>query len=673
MKIISKFPEKVQILEHIWIPLTDGMRLAAKVWLPESAKQRPVPAILEYIPYRKRDFEAYSDAVNHGYFAGYGYACLRVDLRGAGESEGVLQDEYLQQEQNDCLELLAWIADQPWCNGSVGMMGISWGGFNALQVAALQPPELKAIITVCSTDDRYADDVHYMGGCLLGDNLSWASIMFAYNSCPPDPALVGDSWKEMWLERLQGSGLWLQNWLQHQRRDEYWRHGSVCEDLSRIKCPVLAVSGWADGYTNAVFRLLQGLQVPRKGLIGPWSHKYPHFGIPGPAIGFLQEALLWWDTWLQGKETQIMQEPMLRAWMQDSVPPSTLYSKRPGRWIAEQVWPAEDIQESTYYLHPGQLLSQSPPVQAGSFGIQSPLSVGLYAGKWCSYAAPPDLPHDQREEDGGALVFQTSRLEEPLEILGAPVLHLELASSEPVAMVAVRLSDVAPDDKTTRVTYGLLNLCHYKSHQEPELLEPGATYQVQVQLNHIAQRFAAGHRLRVSISTSYWPLAWLPPRPVRLTLHTGVSSLKLPVRPARESDQSLRRFAGPVGAPGPEIRQLQPKTLKWRVIRDLGAEESSLEVVLDEGTFCFQDIDWTVSSKGQEWYTFRYDDFDSARGETVWYRRFQREKWWVQTRTRTVLTSSATHFRLHAELDAYQGEERIFSRNWLCEIPRDHV
>ncbi|MFW6178205.1 MAG: CocE/NonD family hydrolase, partial [Desulfohalobiaceae bacterium] len=179
MKTISEFPEKVQILEHVWIPLSDGVRLAAKIWLPESAQQCPVPAILEYIPYRKRDFEAYSDAVNHGYFAGHGYGCLRVDLRGAGESEGVLRDEYLQQEQNDCLELLAWIAAQPWCNGSVGMMGISWGGFNALQVAALQPPELKAIITVCSTDDRYADDVHYMGGCLLGDNLSWASIMFA--------------------------------------------------------------------------------------------------------------------------------------------------------------------------------------------------------------------------------------------------------------------------------------------------------------------------------------------------------------------------------------------------------------------------------------------------------------------------------------------------------------
>ena len=209
MKTITAFAEKVRVRDHLWIPLSDGTHLAAKTWIPESAGDKPVPAILEYIPYRKRDFEAVGDSITHGYFAGHGYACVRVDLRGAGDSEGVLHDEYLQQEQDDGLELLEWIAKQPWCNGSIGMMGISWGGFNALQIAALQPPQLKAIITVCSTDDRYADDVHYMGGCLLGDNLSWASTMFAYNSCPPDPVLVGDKWKQMWFDRLEGSGLWL--------------------------------------------------------------------------------------------------------------------------------------------------------------------------------------------------------------------------------------------------------------------------------------------------------------------------------------------------------------------------------------------------------------------------------------------------------------------------------
>ena len=220
----------------------------------------------------------------------------------------------------------------------------------ASRLRHIAPSELKAIITVCSTDDRYADDIHHMGGCLLGDNLSWASTMFAYNSCPPDPLLVGERWKELWLKRLQGSGLWLDTWLRHQRRDDYWKQGSICEDFSAITCPVLAVSGWTDGYSNAVFRLLANLKGPRKGLIGPWGHKYPHLGVPGPAIGFLQESLRWWDRWLKGIQTGIMEEPMLRVWMQESVPPTTYYHERPGYWIGEAAWPSPSIDDHQYSL-----------------------------------------------------------------------------------------------------------------------------------------------------------------------------------------------------------------------------------------------------------------------------------------------------------------------------------
>ena len=673
MKTKIEFPERFRVKEHEWIPLSDGKHLAAKMWIPHKAEKEPVPAILEYIPYRKRDFEAVNDSITHGYFAGHGYACLRVDLRGAGESEGVLRDEYLRQEQDDGLELLRWIASQPWCNGAVGMMGISWGGFNALQMAALRPPQLKAIITACSTDDRYADDVHYMGGCLLGDNLSWASTMFAYNSCPPDPALVGDRWREMWFERLEGSGLWLKTWLEHQHRDGYWKHGSVCEDFSRIECPVMAVSGWADGYTNAVFRLLEGLQVPRKGLIGPWSHKYPHFGVPGPAIGFLQEAVRWWDHWLKGRDNGLMDEPMLRVWMQDSVPPSPLYKERPGRWVAEPTWPSAAIDFQRYYLDPGHELLEKPPSEKDRLTIQSPLSVGLFAGKWCSYAAPPDLPHDQREEDGGALIFETPPLGGTLEIMGSPVLNLVFSSGEPVAMVAVRLSDVAPDDKTTRVTYGLLNLCHRDSHEAPAALEPGRTYTVQIPLNHIAQSFPAGNRLRLSLSTSYWPLAWPSPRPVRLTVHTGTSHLVLPVRKPQQTDQKLRPFEEPEGAPPVSTSQLEPGNHQWRVVRDLAEEVSSLEVVIDNGTIRFEDIGWTVTNRAREWYTFEKDRFTSVRGETQWTRRFRRENWDVKVVTRTTLTSSETHFRLHAEMDAWEKEERVFAKNWQYDIPRRYV
>src|SRR5699024_11998709 len=177
-------------------------------------------------------------------------------------------DEYLQQELDDGCQVIDWLARQPWCDGNIGMIGISWGGFNGLQIAAMQPPALKAVVTCCSTDDRYADDVHYMGGTLLIDNLSWASIMFGRNTLPPDPQNKPDTWRDLWMQRLQGSGLWLKNWLEHQHRDEFWKHGSICEDYSAIQCPVFAVSGWADGYCRTVFRLMESLDAPRKGLVG---------------------------------------------------------------------------------------------------------------------------------------------------------------------------------------------------------------------------------------------------------------------------------------------------------------------------------------------------------------------------------------------------------------------
>src|SRR5258708_2866624 len=175
----------------------------ARIWLPDDAARRPVPAILEYIPYRRRDFTAIGDSQQHRYLAGHGYAAVRVDMRGSGDSDGILADEYLPQELADGAAVIAWLASQPWCTGKVGMMGISWGGFNALQVAALRPPALAAIITVASTDDRFADDIHAMGGCLLGDNMVWASTMFGFNSRAPDPAVVGEGWRAQWRERLE--------------------------------------------------------------------------------------------------------------------------------------------------------------------------------------------------------------------------------------------------------------------------------------------------------------------------------------------------------------------------------------------------------------------------------------------------------------------------------------
>jgi putative CocE/NonD family hydrolase len=234
MPVVTEFPRAVRVIENEWIPLADGTRLAARLWLPEDAAQDPVPALLEYLPYRKRDSMRLRDDPMHGYFAGHGYASVRVDIRGTGDSDGLIADEYMKQEQDDALEVIAWLAAQPWCNGQVGMFGISWGGFNSLQVAARRPPALKAIISVGSTDDRYATDVHYMGGCMTKDNPDWGTVMFSHLSTPPDPEIVGERWRAMWMARLENLRPWVIPWLEHQRRDAYWKHGSVCEDFSRI-------------------------------------------------------------------------------------------------------------------------------------------------------------------------------------------------------------------------------------------------------------------------------------------------------------------------------------------------------------------------------------------------------------------------------------------------------
>jgi putative CocE/NonD family hydrolase len=673
LKLVDDFPYRVESTETVWIPMSDGCRLAARLWLPEGAAENPVPAVIEYEPYRRRDHARIGDSRNMPYIAGHGYACLRVDIRGSGDSDGLLRDEYLEQEQDDALEVLRWIADQPWCDGQLAIMGISWGGFAGLQIAARRPPELKAVVSACSTDDRYADDIHHMGGCLLGDNLSWGSVMFMLNTLPPDPEVVGERWRDMWLERLENNQPWLARWLAHQRRDDFWRHGSVCEDYDAVQVPVLLASGWADGYSNAIFRMLSNLRGPRWGLIGPWSHSYPHMGTPGPAVNFLQEVIRFFDHWMKGIDRGVEQDPMLRVWMQDSVPPHPTYERRPGRWVAEEGWPSPRIETRAYMLHLGRLAPPDEPVPEASQSIQSPLSVGLFAGKWCSYAAPPDLPHDQREEDGGALVFETEPLDEPLEILGAPVVDLELESDRPIAMVALRVSDVAPDGAATRVTYGLLNLAHRKSHAEPEPLVPGKRYPIQVWLNGVAQRFPAGHRLRLSLSTSYFPLAWPSPERATLTVHTGESRMTLPVRPARPEDEKLRGLGEAESATPSPTRLIKPEDHRWTVLRDLAHDISTLEVIIDDGVMRYLETELDVGAATTERYSYRRGEYGSFRGEVESTTTLRRGDWNVKTETTTVLTSDKNSFQIIATLDAYEGEKRVFSRNWDLRIPRDHV
>ncbi len=672
MRIVDEFPHQIREIETIWITLADGTRLAARIWLPVDAEMAPVPAILEYIPYRKRDFTTARDEPMHRYFAGHGYAAVRVDARGAGDSDGLMFDEYLAQELADGAEVIAWLAAQPWCAGTVGMMGNSWGGFNALQVAALRPPALKAIITSCSTDDRYADDMHYMGGCLLNDNLDWGTTFFSLLPRSPDPALVGERWREMWLARLENCAQPMEAWLEHQRRDQFWKHGSICEDYSRIECAVFAVGGWLDGYSTAIPRMLAGLKSPRRGLIGPWAHMYPHMAIPGPGTGFLQEAVRWWDHWLKGRDSGIMDEPMLLAFMGEAVPAKAYYDPCPGRWIAEPHWPSPRVAPVPWHLSEGRL--HHGPGSDDVLSTCSPQTTGLAGGEWCPYGTGgrgPEFPGDQREDDGRSLTFDGARLAERVEILGAPDVLLDVSVDRPVAYVIARLCDVAPDGASTRVSYGVLNLSHRDSHEHLAPVEPGKRYRARLKLNDCAYAFRPGHRIRLALSTTYWPLLWPAPEPVTLTLHCAASRLELPVR--AEADDPALDLGAPESGPPSARDVLQP--VKWEngVSRDLATGTTTVSTLRDEGLVRLHSNGLEIGTSMSERMSIRDDEPLSA--ETEMSRRYLigRGGWRTRINASARVTATRDDFVIEAEMAAYEGEAKIFERRWRRAIPRDGV
>ncbi len=668
IRIRDDLPEAFEILDPVWIPMPDGKRLAARILLPRSSGDLPVPAVLEYIPYRRRDGTILGDMPRHAYFAGHGYAAVRVDLRGAGDSDGLLLDEYLAQEHNDALAVIDWLSTQPWCNGKVGMMGYSWGGFNALQVAARQPPALAAIIAVHATDDRYGDDCHYMGGGLLLGNLSWASTMLAYNARPPDPLVVGERWREMWLERLEGSPPFVLEWMAHPLRDDYWRHGSVAEDYAAIDAAIYTVGGWADPYTNCVLRLLAKSDAPVKALIGPWAHGYPHNARPGPQIGFLQESLRWWDRWLKGIDNGVTEEPALHAWIQDSAPPASDYDQRDGRWIAAATWPPP-VPPHVMHFADGRLSDAAVPA-APILTHRSPQLTGITTGEWCPYGNPGELPIDQRADDGRSLSFDTAPLEAPLELLGTPEVTLKLAIDQPVGIIVARLCEVAPDGASTLISYGVLNLSRRHGFERNDPMVPGQAETVTFRLNDLGQRLSKGARLRLALSTNYWPILWPAPAPVTMTLHAADCRLSLPVRHANGGDGDPRPFPPAEAAPNVAHSQLRRPRRERVVEEDATTGRTTVTINRDPGAWRLEEHGLVLDGGGVERFTQIEGDPLSASAEIEWRYVMRRGDWEISTVSRTRLTGSREHFHLNITLDAFEGERRIFTRTLNRDLPR---
>jgi len=356
LKVRDKVPDPENVFFEVTFPNKAPIRLAGHFWYnAETAKAGiKCPAIVELNPYRRRDGTMIGDAKMYPWFAYNDYLCFRVDLPGSGDSEGVLADEYSEEELLACVQVINQVAGHPACDGNVGMMGKSWSAINSLMVAAHKdrPPALKAVIVCDGSDDRYNDDVHYMGGAMMFDNISWPSSMWGWIAQPPDPAVVGDAWKEMWKERIANADFWFKQWAGHQARDDYWSATAVRGHYGDVGVPVFIMSGWQDGYKNSVEHVVTGLTAlgkPVAGLIGAWGHKYPFNGYPGPRVDWLNYILVyWWDRWLKGKTPPPEgQWPQLPVWLGASKEPNkSTCDDEVGKWVAEEGFWQQRVRET---------------------------------------------------------------------------------------------------------------------------------------------------------------------------------------------------------------------------------------------------------------------------------------------------------------------------------------
>jgi len=666
----GSLPEGVTVRDE-WIPMPDGVRLHTRIWSPASP-DGPVPVLLEYLPYRLDDWTAPRDSERHPWYAQHGYASVRVDIRGSGSSDGFFDDEYSEQELRDGEAVIAWLAAQEWSTGAVGMFGISWGGFNALQLAARAPAALKAIVTVCSTDDRYDNDVHYVGGAVLGiDMAAWGATMFAFNSRPPRPEVVGSGWVDRWRQRLEANRPMTPVWLSHQERDDYWRHGSAAEEYGNIGAAVLAVGGWADPYRDAVLRLVSNVQSPVKGIVGPWSHQYPDRGLaPGPSIGFLQETLRWWDRWLRDEDTGVEQDPALRAWINDGEAPATYYESRRGRWVGAEAWPSAATHRRVLPLATLRGGGDGPVV------VRSPQHTGADAGRFFPFGNATDLPPDQRAEDGRSVCFDLP-VGKAFDLLGNVVVTLSVTSDEPRATLTVRLCDVAPDGSSTLVTRGVLNAAKRDGMDRNDPLVPGATASLPVQLVATGHRFAAGHRLRIAVSSSYWPWVWPHGTEATLTVDPATSEVCLPVW-TRDTDDDVR-FDEPERSTPLAIDRVAPtERLPQRTVtHDVESGEWTLDVDPGYGGGRVYPDGLVFSEDARETYRIRSDDPNSAVAASRWSIGLAKPEWTARLETSSEVTADADAFHVVNTVRAWArdggpdvDEVLVTERTFVDDVPR---
>ena len=650
-------------IEEQWIPMPDGVRLAVNLFTPEGAKpDDKFPALLEYLPYRKDDWSAQRDIGLHSYFVRRGYVVARVDIRGTGRSEGQTPDrEYSEQEQRDGLEVIAWLAHQSWSNGNVGILGISWGGFNSIQMAMRRPPALKAIIAVDATDELFHDDIHYIDGMMHVDEFELSMDLQSAITRAPDFPMDEDT-----LRNRFDNPPWFLLYLHQQRDGAFWRRASLDSNYDSIQVPVFLIGGFLDGYRDSVPRMLTHMKVPVRALIGPWNHTFPHDAEPGPEIEWRAEAVRWWDHWLKGRENGIMQEPRVEVYMRHWYPPDPNLKEVPGAWRAEESWPPAGQQSKTFYLTSAHGLSAAPN-SAARHELKYAPSIGVEAGFWWG-----DLTSDQRPTDAFSLVYDSPPLKQESAILGLPQALLEASASAPLADWFVRLSDVAPDGAATLITGGGLNGAQRDSATEPSDLEPDRMYPLRIPLHFTSWVFPARHKIRVAISNSLWPMIWPTPYALTTSLQLGGpagSKIILPVVPLVAASQPT--FVKPVEAPklAGIISSGETWPGTWKIERDAIRQATSIYWSGDDST----QFPWG-KEKDHEKITYHVADADSAVSSVDGEASTE-----VDLKDRTLrwqvflgVSSDQKNFYYKFTRQLWNNGQLIREKSWHDTIPRDH-
>jgi hypothetical protein len=654
-------------LREASIPMPDGVRLAADLYVPEGAAAGArFPVLLEYLPYRKteargRNYPLYS------YFVHRGYVVARVDIRGTGNSEGrLIPYEYSDQEHDDGEAVIAWLAEQDWSSGSVGMFGISWGGFNAIQMAMRNPPALKAIIAVDATEDLYQDDVHFMDGIMHLD--SWEMSQDLDNARPGAPDYIID---DAYFRNRFDTPPWMMTYKKQQKDGPFWDRASLKGRYGAMRIPSYHIGGWYDGYRDSLPRMLENLEAPVKAMIGPWSHAWPHEPYPKPGMEWRFEAVRWFDQWLKGRDTGIMDEPRFAVYVREWHPPGPYLAEAPGYWRYEEGWPVARAQQHSLYPQPNHTLSGEVPV-ATTHRLRYVPTIGVEAGGPVMWWG--DVAHDQRPTDAFSLYYDSAPLEDDLEILGLPKAMLQVAADARHANWFVRLSDVAPDGTVTQVAGAGFNGTHRNSARAPESLEPGEAFPLEIDMHFTSWVFPEGHRIRFAVNNAQWPMLWPTPYAMTTDLTLGAGSrVLLPVVPA--GDRPAPVFLPPDDSPSlPGFETLDAGTSSgYGEISSVDRNPQTGEVTVTATNSGGSRYPWGTETY-RETIEHRSSDAHPDNTSVIGSHRME-----VALDERTLLWEAELSFRSDRHNFYYEytrrlseNGEQLREKTWTDTIPRDH-